>query len=116
MNRGYFAQEVSHNGSKTRTLKNPQNLCSCGLDGGAAVGIRTPNLLIRSQMLYPIELRLLERELETKAGCGAVVKWEIEVFLRGGFCAEGGASGLRGKEPEFTGRGQFSGKNVSHRE
>ncbi len=26
---------------------------------GAAVGIRTPNLLIRSQMLYPIELRLL---------------------------------------------------------
>ena len=25
---------------------------------GAAVGIRTPNLLIRSQMLYPIELRL----------------------------------------------------------
>jgi hypothetical protein len=25
---------------------------------GAAVGTRTPNLLIRSQMLYPIELRL----------------------------------------------------------
>jgi hypothetical protein len=25
---------------------------------GAAVGSRTPNLLIRSQMLYPIELRL----------------------------------------------------------
>ena len=26
---------------------------------GALVGIRTPNLLIRSQMLYPIELRVL---------------------------------------------------------
>ena len=25
---------------------------------GARVGIRTPNLLIRSQMLYPIELRM----------------------------------------------------------
>ncbi len=25
---------------------------------GALVGIRTPNLLIRSQMLYPIELRV----------------------------------------------------------
>ena len=24
------------------------------------VGIRTPNLLIRSQVLYPIELRILE--------------------------------------------------------
>lgn len=26
--------------------------------GGAPEGIRTPNLLIRSQMLYPIELRM----------------------------------------------------------
>ena len=25
---------------------------------GARVGIRTPNLLIRSEMLYPIELRM----------------------------------------------------------
>ncbi len=29
-----------------------------GGKSGAAVGSRTPNLLIRSQMLYPIELRL----------------------------------------------------------
>ena len=27
------------------------------LGSGAPVGIRTPNLLIRSQMLYPVELR-----------------------------------------------------------
>gem|GEM_PF-4821628 len=27
--------------------------------GGAPVGIRTPNLLIRSQVLYPVELRVL---------------------------------------------------------
>jgi hypothetical protein len=30
----------------------------------AAVGTRTPNLLIRSQMLYPIELRLLEKTVD----------------------------------------------------
>ena len=29
----------------------------------AAVGTRTPNLLIRSQMLYPIELRLHEEQV-----------------------------------------------------
>ena len=28
---------------------------------GGPVGIRTPNLLIRSQMLYPIELRVLKK-------------------------------------------------------
>ena len=33
---------------------------------GAAVGIRTPNLLIRSQMLYPIELRLLFSKEEVR--------------------------------------------------
>ena len=27
---------------------------------GALVGIRTPNLLIRSQVLYPVELRALK--------------------------------------------------------
>jgi len=27
------------------------------LDAGTPVGIRTPNLLVRSQMLYPVELR-----------------------------------------------------------
>ena len=31
---------------------------------GAPVGSRTPNLLIRSQMLYPIELRVHERGRE----------------------------------------------------
>jgi hypothetical protein len=33
---------------------------SLGLDGCAPVKIRTSNLLIRSQMLYPVELRALE--------------------------------------------------------
>ena len=32
-----------------------------GLESGAPVGSRTPNLLIRSQMLYPIELRVRDR-------------------------------------------------------
>ena|GEM_PF-5173921 len=36
---------------KTQSLAN-KGLC-------APAGIRTPNLLIRSQMLYPIELRVL---------------------------------------------------------
>jgi hypothetical protein len=41
-------------------------LISCDFQSiktGAAEGTRTPNLLIRSQMLYPIELRLLQRHL-----------------------------------------------------
>jgi hypothetical protein len=41
-------------------------LVSCDFQSfqtGAAVGTRTPNLLIRSQMLYPIELRLLQKEI-----------------------------------------------------
>ena len=33
-------------------------------ENGAPVGSRTPNLLIRSQMLYPIELRVRERGRE----------------------------------------------------
>jgi len=39
----------------------------------AAEGSRTPNLLIRSQMLYPIELRLLD-EQKTKAEIASAVK------------------------------------------
>ena len=36
----------------------------------ARVGIRTPNLLIRSQMLYPIELRMHFSVLENlEKGC-----------------------------------------------
>ena len=38
-----------------RTKVNPRNPL---ITSGAPVGIRTPNLLIRSQMLYPIELRV----------------------------------------------------------
>jgi hypothetical protein len=40
---------------------------------GAAVGTRTPNLLIRSQMLYPIELRL-HAEQVNKSSFGRGVK------------------------------------------
>ena len=32
---------------------------------GTAAGIRTPNLLIRSQVLYPVELRLHRRDAES---------------------------------------------------
>ena len=34
--------------------------------GGAPVGIRTPNLLIRSQVLYPVELRVLYQSPPTR--------------------------------------------------
>jgi hypothetical protein len=33
------------------------NIFGKDLQSSAPVGIRTPNLLIRSQMLYPVELR-----------------------------------------------------------
>ena len=47
----------------------------------ARVGIRTPNLLIRSQMLYPIELRM---QLFESARVGNTLKWsaKIEEFLQ----------------------------------
>ena len=39
---------------------------------GAPVGSRTPNLLIRSQMLYPIELRVRERRREQARFCAGL--------------------------------------------
>src|SRR5688572_18855030 len=49
---------------------NPQLLSSYSGEGGAAVRSRTLNLLIRSQMLYPIELRLhsASRAVEKSTG------------------------------------------------
>lgn len=37
--------------------KAPQVIDLQGLKSGTLVGIRTPNLLIRSQVLYPVELQ-----------------------------------------------------------
>jgi hypothetical protein len=34
---------------------------------GTPVGTRTPNLLIRNQTLYPIELRVLSRAVSTNS-------------------------------------------------
>lgn len=35
---------------------------------GAPVGIRTPNLMIRSHVLYPVELRVLKRAINGTSG------------------------------------------------
>ena len=48
----------------------------------AAAGIRTPNLLIRNQMLYPVELRLLDWSEDYNVLIGKV-KWEdSKTFVR----------------------------------
>ncbi len=43
---------------------------SSAVKSGAAVGSRTPNLLIRSQMLYPIELQPHERAVNKRGLAG----------------------------------------------
>jgi hypothetical protein len=64
-------------GQPRRTIKSGDKkiarLMKSRAKSGAAVGSRTPNLLIRSQMLYPIELRL-RRGTVNKAVCRAQCK------------------------------------------
>jgi len=48
----------------------------------APVGIRTPNLLIRSQVLYPIELRVPLRERKIKLFSLIVVRFHFFIFKK----------------------------------
>ena len=52
-----------------RKMSKPQIAAKprCPLRSGVPAGIRTPNLLIRSQMLYPVELRVLQERAGTIA-------------------------------------------------
>ncbi len=56
-----FSTMINMNQLRTRPNCRKEKLTSVNCHhvamDGAAAGIRTPNLLIRSQMLYPIELR-----------------------------------------------------------
>ena len=48
---------LNKNGKKVFSTKNPQLSSGIWLLIGDTVGIRTPNLRIRSAMLYPVELQ-----------------------------------------------------------
>ena len=59
-------------------------------------GIRTPNLLIRSQMLYPLSYgRSVENNFESIAGRGGAEKIEIESIIR-----QAGSPKQRDRRPE----------------
>lgn len=54
-----FPEALSRRGQNARCQKSPAILGIAGLlKGGTLEGIRTPDLLIRSQALYPAELRV----------------------------------------------------------
>ena len=56
---------------------------------GAPVKSRTSNLLIRSQLLYPIELRMHNaQQLRNRAGCGASRFLEMDRIHRWAFHAD----------------------------
>ena len=84
---------------------------------GAAAATRTRNLLIRSQMLYPIELRLHEMGggIEQQTALG--VKWEIKICgfaNRCGWVRKAAGVGSSGEiEEHFSGPLVFSCR--SHR-
>jgi hypothetical protein len=46
---------------RARQIKKGQNFCSAPFLFGAPGGIRTPDQLVRSQLLYPAELRARKR-------------------------------------------------------
>ena len=53
----YRSPQKSQADDKPAFLFVPKNQCKCLIIRRAPEEIRTPNLLIRSQMLYPVELR-----------------------------------------------------------
>ena len=61
-------QEDEHTGSSRAGVR----ACPAAGSSGAPVGIRTPNLLIRSQMLYPLSYGRMPRRVEapTRTGRG----------------------------------------------
>ena len=83
-----------------RSLQSSRRLRPSADSGGAAVRSRTSNLLIRSQMLYPIELRLHSRI----AGGGEKHRWkDVATFSAATFSrgiARKDGAGLRGKHSQ----------------
>ena len=74
-----WSNSVSSKKLQARTNKPP----SIDRDDGksAPVGIRTPNLLIRSQMLYPVELRVQVVNLSAKRPGGRISqKGKVPLF------------------------------------
>jgi dihydrofolate reductase len=57
-------QDAADRHDRLRLRRHPALLSASGSRAGAPGGTRTPNLLIRSQMLYPIELQAPEVETE----------------------------------------------------
>ena len=55
---------------RKRKRRRPQVMQTTPLVDGTPAGVRTPNLLIRSQVLYPVELRAPVCEPEIVAGAG----------------------------------------------